>query len=148
MRGFVPLADVRAAIESADVLYSVRRDGVWSRSGLSTKLSEYLASGRVVVAAEVGDVGAYLRAGESALLVSPGAGASEIAAALERALDSEELRARIGAAGAEVARRHFDVEVARGHLSLILSAALGPILRRPAPLPRTQQLDREDSGAL
>lgn len=125
MRGFVPLAEVRAAIESADVLYSVRRDGVWSRSGLSTKLSEYLATGRAVVASDVGDVGAYLRDGESALLVSAGASASEIAAALERALDSPELRRRVGAAGAEVARRHFDAKVARQRLAAILDAALG-----------------------
>jgi glycosyltransferase involved in cell wall biosynthesis len=121
--GFVPRDAVRAAIADASLLFNVRRDGLWSRSGLSTKLSEYLASERTVVASRVGDVESYLVDGESALLVPAGASAAQIAAALRRGLDSHALRRRIGAAGREVARRCFDVSVAQARLDQVLEAA-------------------------
>jgi glycosyltransferase involved in cell wall biosynthesis len=137
--GFVPRDAVRAAIADASLLFNVRRDGLWSRSGLSTKLSEYLASERAVVASRVGDVDTYLRDGESALLVPAGASAAQIAAALRRGLASYELRRRIAAAGREVAQRCFDVGVAQKRLAEVLAAATSrrartrPLLTADAP---------------
>ncbi len=110
-RGFVPNEAVRAAIGESAVLLNIRREGIWSRSGLSTKLSEFLASGRLVLASEVGEVPRYLKHGESALLVSAATGSDEIATALGRALASPEERKSIGAGGHAVAKRCFDLPV-------------------------------------
>jgi glycosyltransferase involved in cell wall biosynthesis len=123
-RGFVPHDQVRAEVAHANILINIRRDGVWSRSGLSTKLSEYLASGRLVVSSQLGDVGRYLKDGESALLVSGRCTADEITSALGRALSSAELRARIGAAGRQVALNWFDIPVAQSLLRNLLKNVL------------------------
>lgn len=122
--GFVPLERVRAEIEHANILVNIRRDGVWGRSGLSTKLSEYLASGRLVVSSDVGDVSRYIKHDESALLVSGGCTVDEIENALGRALSSPGLRARIGAGGRQVALTSFDVRVAQNLLENLFKYVL------------------------
>lgn len=134
LRGFASLDAVREAVARANVLYAVRRDGLWSRSGLSTKLSECLASGRLVVASALGDATHFLRDGESALLVPAGAGPERIAEALDRALADPLLRRRVGAAGREVALRHFDVDAGRRTLDAMLARIAPP---HPARHPST-----------
>jgi len=124
LRGFVPLEEVRREIARSHVLLNIRRDAVWSRSGLSTKLSESLASGRLVVTAAVGDVPHYLSDGENALVVPAGASARRIAEALSLACTNAELRRRVGAAGREVARQQFDVAVHQRTLDTVLTEAL------------------------
>jgi glycosyltransferase involved in cell wall biosynthesis len=91
---------------------------------LSTKLSEYLASGRLVISSGVGDVPRYVTNGESALLVEPTFTTEEVAAALSRAIRDPALRRRIGQGGSEVARTHFDVPVISHRLGDLL-AGLG-----------------------
>jgi glycosyltransferase involved in cell wall biosynthesis len=118
-RGFVPRDEIRSELERANILISIRRDGLWSRSGLATKLSEYLASGRAVLAAKVGDVSNYLKDGENAFLVRPNADPHEIAEALRIALSSAEMRSSIGDAGRNVALTHFDLPVAKKRLDSI-----------------------------
>jgi glycosyltransferase involved in cell wall biosynthesis len=124
MKGFQPLDQVRRHIAESNILLNVRRDGIWSRSGLSTKLSEYLASGRVVVCTALGDVPRYLEHGRSAVLVPPTTTTSEIADAIDQALASPELRRRIGEAGRDVARRYFDIAAVSNKLDLILHFVL------------------------
>jgi glycosyltransferase involved in cell wall biosynthesis len=122
--GFMPLSGVRKEIAKASLLVNLRRDGIWSHSGLSTKLSEYLASGRLVLASRVGDVDCYLKHGESALLMSPQCEVHEIVGALSFALASLQSRQRIGAAGRAVAVREFDMPVAQQRLETILQNVL------------------------
>lgn len=120
MRGFVPIAEVKQQLCKSNILINIRRDGVWSRSGLSTKLSEYLASGRMVISSDVGDVSQYLRDGESALLVPRTTTTAEIAQAISQGLQSIDTRRKIGAAGRDVAKRYFDVSVAKVKLQALL----------------------------
>jgi len=126
--GFLPREALREEVARANLLYAVRRDGVWSRSGLSTKLSECLASGRAVVTSALGDAGDLLRDGEHALVVRAGAGTEEIAAALERGLGAPELRRRLGTAGRALALGCFDLDAGGRRLDAAL-AAIAP--RRP-----------------
>jgi glycosyltransferase involved in cell wall biosynthesis len=123
-RGFVPLDQVRAEIQKANVLINIRRESILSRSGLSTKLSEYLASGRLVLGSNVGEAARYLKHGESALLVSPECSVEEIAKMLGMALSSPDLRGRIGKAGRDVALQHFHLPVAQAKLRHVLMNAL------------------------
>jgi len=117
----MPLAAVREQVRQAHILLNIRRPGVWSDSGLSTKLSEYLASGRLVITSDVGDVKQYVRDGESALVVSKGASTEEVARLLQVGLASPQRRRTIGLAGQAVARRFFDVPVAAAQLARMLS---------------------------
>lgn len=119
--GSVPLDELRREISQADVLLCVRADNQRSRSGLSTKLSECLASGRATVTSRVGDVPLYLTDGINALIV-PSADVADIQDTLRQCLLDRPRLQRIGAAGREVARRHFSHEVN--------GAVLNDLLRR------------------
>lgn len=125
LRGFVPLEAVRAEAARSHILLNLRRESVWSHSGLSTKLSEYLASGRCVITTAVGDVPRYLRDGDNAVVLPPAFAAEQLAAALKRLLNSPEKRRAIGQAGRQVALRHFDVPVAARTLDGMLERVFG-----------------------
>jgi glycosyltransferase involved in cell wall biosynthesis len=124
MRGFVPLEQVRKEMANATVLLNIRRDGVWSRSGLSTKLSEYLAAGRTVICTDLGDAARYVRHGESALLVPPTTTAEEIVITICQALDSKSLRQKIGRGAREVAKLYFDMPVVAKSINAILQSVV------------------------
>lgn len=74
--------------------------------GSPTKLFEYLAMGRPVVASRLGQLGEVLEDRQTALLVRPG-DAGSLAEALGRLVDDASLRSRLGAAGrAQAEREH------------------------------------------
>jgi glycosyltransferase involved in cell wall biosynthesis len=120
MKGFVALDEVKRQVSRANVLLNIRRDSLWSRSGLSTKQGEYLSSGRLVVCTELGESSSYLTDGETAILVPCTTTASDIATAIARALASPVLRRKIGMAGRELAKRAFDISVVKDQLDNIL----------------------------
>jgi glycosyltransferase involved in cell wall biosynthesis len=72
--------------------------------GSPTKIFEYMAMGKGIVASRLGQIGEVLVDQETALLVEPG-NVEELAAAIERLIESEELRKRLGARAREVAER-------------------------------------------
>lgn len=121
MPGFVSRAEVKRRMAEAHILLNLRCSGAWAESGLSTKLSEYLASGRLVVATDVGDVGKYLKNEESALLLPPRPSCGTLVDVLDRALMSAEMRRRIGRAGREVAERSFNLPVVAEKLEAVLA---------------------------
>jgi len=120
MPGFVPAEKVREHVRNANILLCIRKGGEYSRSGLSTKLSESLASGRMAVTSDVGDVSRYLKHRESAMILRANATPEEIAATIGEGLDSYDLRRRVGAAGREVAKRFFDLSCAKAILTELL----------------------------
>jgi len=74
--------------------------------GSPTKLFEYMAMGRPIVASAVGQIAQVLRDGDSALLVPPDDPAA-LSAAILRVVDDPCLRQRLGAAARLDAERHF-----------------------------------------
>lgn len=64
--------------------------------GSPTKLFEYLAMGKAIVASRLGQIGEIVRHGENGLLVAPGS-VEELAAAVRQLSDDPELRTRLGA---------------------------------------------------
>ena len=72
--------------------------------GSPTKIFEYMAMGKGIVASRLGQIGEVLVEGETALLVEPG-DVGELAAAIRRLVGSEELRKILGAKAREVAER-------------------------------------------
>ncbi len=69
--GWLPLEEVTAAMVAADILVVPKLDHIANRAGMPTKLAEYLAAGRPIVASNVGDIPLYLVDGENALLCAP-----------------------------------------------------------------------------
>ena len=95
--------DVPGVLASADVFVLSSRS-----EGFPVSILEAMAAGLPVVATDVGGVAESVADGETGLLVPPG-DPGALAAALDRLLTDSALRLRLGTAGRERARRHFDV---------------------------------------
>jgi glycosyltransferase involved in cell wall biosynthesis len=74
--------------------------------GSPTKIFEYMAMGKAIVASRLGQIGEVLTDQETALLVEPG-NVPELAAAIVKFVESAELRTQFGASAREVAEREF-----------------------------------------
>jgi glycosyltransferase involved in cell wall biosynthesis len=109
-RGAVSRETVAERIADAAALALPRPKTPWAEAGLSTKLAEYLATGRPVVVTAIGDIPLYLEDRVSALLVEPG-DPDAFAAALRGALVDPIAAERIGRQGRDAAERHFSVAV-------------------------------------
>ena len=72
--------------------------------GSPTKIFEYMAMGKGIVASRLGQIGEVLADGDTALLVDPG-NVDELRAAIVRLTDDEGLRKSLGARAREVAQR-------------------------------------------
>ncbi|HEX6046171.1 MAG TPA: glycosyltransferase [Pyrinomonadaceae bacterium] len=70
--------------------------------GSPTKIFEYMAMGKGIVASRLGQIGEVLEADETALLVEPG-NVDELAQTIIKLVESPDLRARLGARAREVA---------------------------------------------
>jgi glycosyltransferase involved in cell wall biosynthesis len=80
MTGRVSQADIPRYLQCAAVLALARPSSVQAEYGFPTKLPEYLATGRPVLATRVGDIPRYLQDGINAYLVEP----NDIAAFAEK----------------------------------------------------------------
>jgi glycosyltransferase involved in cell wall biosynthesis len=95
--GHVDHKKVPALLDACDILLSPHvplEDGS-DFFGSPTKLFEYMAMGKGIVASRLGQIGDVLVDEETALLVEPG-NVSELTAAITRLANSPELRARLG----------------------------------------------------
>ncbi len=107
--GVIPENDIVDLLAASDILAMPKLDDPVNHAGLSTKLGEYLASGKAVIAANVGDVGKYLVHEKDALLLPPG-DREALEDGLLRLIRDADLRQRLGEAGQQAALRHFDVK--------------------------------------
>jgi glycosyltransferase involved in cell wall biosynthesis len=106
LTGKVPSSRVPAYLDACDVLASPHVDlgGGVEFFGSPTKLFEYMASGKPIVASRLGQIGDVLADGESAILVRPG-DVLELANALEVLLED-----RVGAVTFGAAARRAAIE--------------------------------------
>ena len=74
--------------------------------GSPTKLFEYMAMGKGIVASRLGQIGEVLRDGETAVLVEPG-DVLALANAIERLAESKTLRSRLGEKARETAVQNY-----------------------------------------
>lgn len=106
--GAVKHDEVPALLDACDILVSPHvplEDGS-DFFGSPTKLFEYMAMGKAIVASRLGQIGEVLSDEETALLVEP-ASARQLAKAVLRLSQSPELRQRLGAAARQTAiERH------------------------------------------
>ncbi len=95
--GAVGHEQVPAMLDACDVLVSPHvplAEGT-EFFGSPTKIFEYMAMGKGIVASRLGQIGEVLRDGESALLVEPG-NAGQLSEAIIRLAESRDLRERLG----------------------------------------------------
>jgi len=108
LTGLIPQADAPDYLAACDVLISPHVPNADGSAffGSPTKLFEYMAVGRAIVASRLGQIGEVLADEKTALLVPPGEPAP-LADAIARTLTDADLRARLGAAArAEAVAKH------------------------------------------
>jgi len=132
--GLVQRSQLPALLRAATVLVLLRRDALFSRAGLPTKLGEYLASGRPVVVTAIGDIPRYLSDGSDAYL-APSGDPAGFADLLRHVLDNESEASAVGARGRSVALRQFDRRRHGARLAAFISAlherkVASPVARR------------------
>lgn len=106
--GSISHEKVPAYLDACDILASphvASTDGS-EFFGSPTKLFEYLAMGKGIVASRLGQVAEVIIDGENGLLVEPG-DASALARAIEKLAQDEALRARLGAAARQTAIERY-----------------------------------------
>ncbi|MBC7911960.1 MAG: glycosyltransferase [Pyrinomonadaceae bacterium] len=114
--GVIAHERVPALLDACDVLASPHvplADGS-EFFGSPTKLFEYMAMGKGIVASRLGQIGDVLEDEKTALLVEPG-NARELSEALQRLAHSRDLRERLGAGArsAAIARHTWEHNAAR-----------------------------------
>ena len=105
--GRVHPSDVPRWLDACDILVSPQvplPDGI-EFFGSPTKVFEYMAAGKGIVASRLGQIGEVLEHGRTALLVEPGDEAG-LSAAIGKLAEAPGLRAQLGAAAKERAREH------------------------------------------
>jgi glycosyltransferase involved in cell wall biosynthesis len=93
-------------LAAVDIVVLPKLDDPVNWAGMSTKLGEYLAAGRALVATRVGDAGEALNDGVNALLVNAG-DPKEMASAIARLLENDALRQRLGGQARQLAEQQF-----------------------------------------
>ena len=118
---------VPAYLDACDVLASPHVSSTDGSEffGSPTKLFEYLAMGKGIVASRLGQVGQVVIDGENGLLVEPG-DAEGLARAIETLASDRELRARLGAAARSTAIERFTWR----HNAARVFDAIGTLLER------------------
>jgi glycosyltransferase involved in cell wall biosynthesis len=106
--GSIPHRSVRAYLDAADILVSphVHMPGGVPFFGSPTKLFEYMAMGKAIVASALDQIAEVLEHGRTALLVKPG-DPGEVVEAIKRLAADEQLRNELGRNARETAlERH------------------------------------------
>lgn len=108
MLGTVAHERVPRLLDACDILVSphVPLDAGAEFFGSPTKLFEYMAMGKGIVASRLGQIGDVLEHEKTALLVEPG-NVQELADAITRLMKSPELRAGLGAAARQAAIERY-----------------------------------------
>ena len=106
--GSISHEKVPAYLDACDILASPHVPSTDGSEffGSPTKLFEYLAMGKGIVASRLGQVAEVIMDGENGLLVEPG-DASALARAIEKLAQDEALRARLGAAARQTAIERY-----------------------------------------
>lgn len=107
--GFVSDEELDRLLRESDVLCMTRTNSRFANYGFPFKLSEYLATGNVVLATSVGDVCDYVKDRESAYVVPP-ENSRAIADALIHISNHPEEALMVAAGGLKAMQRHFSID--------------------------------------
>jgi glycosyltransferase involved in cell wall biosynthesis len=119
-----PRSEVPRYMRLADVLVQPGRVDDFNEYRFPSKLPEFFATGRPVVL-PAANLGRFLEDGVDCILLRRG-DALEIAAVLERLLDDDESRARLGSAARSFAERTFSWNASAEKLSRLYERVLAP----------------------
>lgn len=114
--GWLDTSEVIALLSAADTLVLPQTNHLFSQAALPTKLAEYSAMGKAIIATSVGDVPTYFRHMENALLCEP-ENVETLRTALISLIDQPLLRKNLGDAAKDTAYETFDYRSAGSRIS-------------------------------
>ncbi len=124
--GWIGTEEVIQLLSAATILVLPQSNDLFARAALPTKLSEYSAMGKAIVATRVGDVPLYFTDMENAMLCEPNS-AESIAHALRLLLSQPALREQLGAAAKKRAFASFDYRTAGKTIFQMMQQAMPPL---------------------
>lgn len=107
--GFVSEEVLSQKLQAANVLAMTRCNSEFANYGFPFKLSEYLSTGNIVIASNVGDITIYLKHKINAFIVEP-ENSQQIAEVLEYIYTNEVDSKKIGYKGIEVVNEYFNAD--------------------------------------
>lgn len=107
--GKVDRNDIPKYISCADILVLPRPLSIQSQGGFPTKLGEYLASGKPVIATKVGEISNYLSENEI-FFISPDNIITELEKKVIEIVNNYEFALNVGESGKKTAKKHFSLE--------------------------------------
>lgn len=117
--GYLEDDEYYALLGECDILCMTRVASKFAQAGFPFKLGEYLATGRAVIASNVGDVGLYLDDRKNAVIVEPGSSES-ITKALEFLISNPAQAQKIGQEGRKLAKEKFNAKTLTLKLKKVL----------------------------
>ena len=121
-KGFLSTDDYYAVLNECDIFCMTRVNSKFANAGFPFKLGEFLASGKAVIATNVGDVSNYLFNGVNALVINPDS-VDELAKALLSLIEDPCKISLLGIEGRKTAETHFDSDKVSMRLLEIFKAA-------------------------
>jgi len=115
--GWVSTKEVQQILAESDILVVSQLDEDFTNAGLPTKLAEYCAAGKAIIATDVGDITLYLKHEYNAYVCGPSS-VSEIEDSISRLIADDKLRQYIGTNAKKLAVEKFcykkiGIEIAR-----------------------------------
>jgi glycosyltransferase involved in cell wall biosynthesis len=106
-KGFLGTDEYYTLLKDCDIFCMTRVNSKFANAGFPFKLGEFLASGKAVIATNVGDVSNYLFNNVNAMVISPDS-VDEIADALDELIQNPGKRRSLGIEARKTAEQFFD----------------------------------------
>jgi glycosyltransferase involved in cell wall biosynthesis len=103
--GYIPTADLPSTLAAADICIDTLEPGFHSEARSETKLKQYMAMARAIVATDIGENRVDLDQGRAGLLAAPNP--TSLAHAIDQLAADPALRAQLGAAARQRALSHY-----------------------------------------
>ena len=107
--GYVSDEELNSYLLACDVLCMTRCNSRFANYGFPFKLSEYLATGNIVLATNVGDVEVYVKDKESAYII-PSENSHVIATTLQHIVEYPQEALNVANGGLKVMQQYFSIE--------------------------------------
>lgn len=120
-KGFLSTEEYYRTLNECDIFCMTRVNSEYANAGFPFKLGEFLASGKAVIATDVGDVSAYLTNNVNALVVAPES-IPELTHALSSIIENPEKIEALGREARKTAEKHFDTRKVSRDLFSIFEA--------------------------
>lgn len=105
--GYLETDEYYALLNECDIFCMTRNNTKFANAGFPFKLGEFLATGKAVIATDVGDVTKYLENKRNALVIKPNS-VKELLSAFNYLIENPYMIEKLGQKGRKTAEKYFD----------------------------------------